>query len=93
MSLALAIVKPADLTGQRGVAALAQLKRDMSAALAEGDFDRVKQLDHTFACVLDKLTHANRDNRSFLLNALLDVKQHYAQLLGECERVARAQAV
>ncbi|MCP8898623.1 hypothetical protein [Gilvimarinus xylanilyticus] len=91
--MSLSLVVPTDLSGHSGADALLQLKQDMAAALAEGDFDRVRQLDQTFACVLDKLSLANRDNRTFLLNALLDVKQHYAQLLRECERVARAHAV
>ena len=90
--MSLAIVECTDLSGHSGAEALAQLKQDMAGALAEGDFDRVKQLDHTFACILDKLSSANRDNRAFLLKALIDVKQHYSQLLRECERVATARA-
>jgi hypothetical protein len=73
------------LAGEGGVAQLQQLQADMRAALGAGDYRRVRQLDDTCTLVLDRLIEINRQQPGALLQAMLDLKQMYADLLTECQ--------
>ncbi|HEY7883734.1 MAG TPA: hypothetical protein VIC08_02185 [Cellvibrionaceae bacterium] len=87
----LQLVTAPSLAGEAGVLQLQALQKDMARALANNDIDRVRQLDHTCAALLDKLVEANRDNRMLLTLALTDLKQVYANLINECQlRVTQA---
>jgi ABC-type transporter Mla MlaB component len=87
------LVTPAasSLAGEVGVAQLHQLQSDMRKAMSEADYTRVRQLDTTCAVVLDKLIELNRDQPGALLRAMGDIKQLYADLLGDCESRAQYQ--
>ncbi|MDO3382602.1 hypothetical protein [Gilvimarinus algae] len=88
--MSLSLVEADSLAGPGGFEQLRQLQTDMSRALAVGDYTRVRQLDETCAVLLDKLIAANRENRSILLESMMDLKALYAQMIQESERLARA---
>ncbi|MDO3385068.1 hypothetical protein QWI17_04345 [Gilvimarinus sp. SDUM040013] len=81
------------LAGSSGLEQLKQLQGDMYRALAEQDYARVRQLDETCATVVDGLMSANSDNTAILVEALLDLKSVYRQMLTECDRLSRQRAV
>ena len=73
------------LKGEGGIAQLRQLQAEMRDALSSGDYSRVRQLDDTCTVVLDKLIELNRQQPGALLQAMLDVKQMYAELISQCQ--------
>ncbi|UTF60802.1 hypothetical protein [Gilvimarinus sp. DA14] len=90
--MSLVVVEPEKLAGQAGINALKQLQHDMAKALACSDFNRLSQLDATCSRLLDKVTRDNQDDKTLLLQVLLDVKTVYATLIGECARIASSKA-
>lgn len=84
--MSLHLVAAPCLRGEAGVEQLRLLQGDMAAALAQCDYQRVRQLDDACARLIDKLIDANRDNRELMLAALVDLKGLYAQLLSACRQ-------
>lgn len=84
--MAIQAVAAPDYRGQAGVVAMRSLQRDLTRALQDEDWGKVRQLDRVCVLLIDRVIAANKDDKSALVLALSELKGVYAGLIAQCQQ-------
>ena len=75
-----------DYTGESGVVMMRGLQCELSQALQQEDWVRVRQLDRICVLLIDRVIAANKDDKTTLVRALSELKGVYAGLIAQCQQ-------
>ncbi len=84
--MSIQLVPNPDYCGEAGICAMRALQRELSKALQQEDWEKVRHLDRICVLLIDRVISANRDDKSTLVRALSELKGVYAGLIAECQR-------
>lgn len=80
--MALALVQQPDYRGVQGANFIYAFKEELVDAFEQGDWQKVRRLDQGCADLVDKVIAANADTSICVVQALKELRDFYAELLG-----------
>jgi len=84
--MSLQLLASPEYLGEGGVLALRGIQSELTLALRDEDWDRVRHLDRICVVVIERVVAANKEDRSSLLRALSELKGVYAGLIAQCQQ-------
>ncbi len=70
--------------GISGVMAIRSVQQELTKALQQEDWDKIRHLDRICVLLIDRVIAANSHDKSTLVSALGELKGVYAGLIAQC---------
>ncbi len=72
--------------GEAGILAMRSLQSELTQALVEEDWARVRHLDRICVLLIDRVIAANAEDKTILVRALSELKGVYAGIIAQCQQ-------